>query len=180
MSQQTQRKSQTQAQEALKPVADAVDAGKQQAEAVVKAGNEAATKNYEQMIAATQEQVEKSCSAMFKGYDEVNALNKANIDAVVKSNTALAKGLESLGNELMAFAQSSIEANVATTKALFGAKTLREVADLQTDLTRSTFDKALAESAKVSEMSVKVANEALQPLQTQTSAAVERLFKPTA
>ncbi len=180
MNQQTQQKDRTEAQEPLKPVQDAVEVGKRQVEAAVKAGNEAAAQNYERMMAVSQEQVEQTSSAMFKSYDETNALNKANVDAMVRSNAALAKGLESLGNELMSFAQSSIEANIATAKALFGAKTLREVADLQTDFARSSFDKALAESAKIGEMSVKVTNEALQPLQTRTNATVERLFKPTA
>lgn len=181
----TQKQSQAkqtkpQAEDVMKPVEDAVNAGKQQVETVVKASNEAATKNYEQMVAMTQDQMQKASDAMFKGYDDVNALNKANIDAVVQASTALTKGMESLSRQLMGIAQASMEANVASTKALFGAKTLRDFFDLQADFYRRNIDQVLSESAKVTETSVKVTNDALQPLQAQTNANVEKLFKPAA
>ena len=175
----TQKKTQT-AQDVFKPVEDAVNAGKEQIENVVKASNEAATKQYEQAVEMTKQQVEKTSNAVFKGYDEVTTFNKANIDAVVQSSTIAAKGVESLSRELFDFAQQQLETNVATTKKLFGAKTLREVFDLQADFARQNFDKMLAESAKVTEMSVKVANEAMQPIQTQTNTAVEKAMKPAA
>lgn len=180
MSQQSQKKTQSQAQDALKPAEDAVSAGKRQVEAVVKASNEAATKHYEQVVGLAKDQAEKTSKAMFRGYDEVNALNKANVDAVVEASTVLAKGIESMGRELISFAQSSMETNVATTKALFGAKTLSEIFDLQADYARKQLDTMLAESAKVTEMSVKVTNDALAPLQARTNASVEKLFKPAA
>jgi len=69
--------------------------------------------------------------------------------------------------------------NVAqTAKALLAAKTLREAADLQNDWAKASFDKLVAEGTKVSELSVKVANEAFQPLNARMNVAVEKLFKP--
>jgi phasin family protein len=80
----------------------------------------------------------------------------------------------------MAFARSSLEGNVAATKAILGAKNLREVVDLQSAYTRKSFDQALAESAKLTEMSVKVANEAMQPIQARVTVTVGKLIKPLA
>ena len=130
--------------------------------------------------AAGKETVEKASKAAFKSYDEFNVLNKDNVDAVMKSGAIVAKGCEAIGQEVMAFAKASIEANVATAQALFGAKTLREAVELQTEFTRKAFDDMMAESAKLGEMSVKLANDAARPLQARVNVTVETMMKPVA
>jgi phasin family protein len=80
----------------------------------------------------------------------------------------------------MSFAQSAVEANVATTKALFGATTLRELIDLQTEFQRSRFDSLIAESAKLTELSMALANDTLEPIQVRLNANVEKLLNPIA
>ena len=132
----------------------------------------------ENMVAATKEQVEKASQAAIKTYDDLNSLNKDNFDAVMQSGTIVAKGYEAIGKEFMAFAQSAVEANVAATKAVFGAKDVKEAFDLQAEFARSSMDKALAESAKLSEMSMSVAKEAFEPIQARVNVAVETAMKP--
>jgi phasin family protein len=165
---------------AKEPVEAAVAVGNETVEAVVKAGAEAASAGYEKAAAITKEQVDRTSKAMFKGYGDFAALGQENVDAVVKSGNIAAKGFEALSKEMMAFARSSLEGNVAATKAILGAKDLREAVDLQSKYTRKSFDQALAESAKLTEMSVKVANEAIQPIQARVTVAVGKLIKPVA
>ena len=146
------------AQKALKPVETAVaaaqesvetavQAGKQNLDAVVKAGNEAASKGYDQVVAKTKEQaeqavaltkvnVEKTSAAAFKGYDDFAVLGKDNLDALVRTNSIFAKGMEVLGKEVLSYAQASLENNIAQTKALLGAKDLKEVVELHNDFAR--------------------------------------------
>jgi phasin family protein len=153
-------------------------------EAVAKAGPEATVQQYQQAVAITQTQVqtqvEKASTMMFKGYDELNQLNKANLDAVVASTTTFAKGFEAISRELMSFAQGSIEANVSKSKKMFGVKSLQDLFELQSDLARSNFDTLMSQSAKLTELSVQVTNEAFEPLQARAQASVEQLLKPVA
>ncbi|MEO3430777.1 phasin family protein [Pelagibius sp. CAU 1746] len=149
-------------------------------EAVVKAGTQAAGKSYEQTVALFQEQVEKASGSVFQGYDEVAALGKDNIDAYMQSSTLFAKGVEAMGKELMSFAQTSVDIGVANAQALFGAKTVRELIDLQSDMSRSGLDSLVAESAKLTELSMTLANETLEPIQARLNANVEKLLKPLA
>jgi len=162
------------------PAESAAAAHQETFETVVKAGTQAASKGYEQMIAITQEQVEKASETIFKRYDDAASLGQDNVDAYVKCGTVFAQGVESLGKELMSFAQISIEANVANAKALFGATTLREVIDLQTDFQRTRFDSLIAESAKLTELSMALANETFEPIQVRFNANVEKFFTPLA
>mgnify|MGYP003121286187 FL=1 len=60
------------------------------------------------------------------------------------------------------------------------AKTLNDVVEIQSDLARSQFDAFVAESTKVSEMSLKVANETVEPIQAQFTVVVEKMMKPIA
>lgn len=167
-------------QEALEPVETAVNASQETVEAMVKAGTQAATTSYEQAVALAQEQVEKASTSLFQGYDDVTTLGKDNIDAYMQSTTLFAKGVEAMGKELMNFAQAAVDTNVANAKALFGAKTVRELIDLQTDFSRSGFDSLVAESAKLTELSMSLANESFEPLQVRFNATVEKMMKPIA
>lgn len=168
------------AEAVTKPAEGAASAGKETVETVMKAGTQAATAGYDQAVALTKEQVERTSKAMFKGYGDFASLGQDNVDAMVRSGTIMAKGLEVLGNEMMAFARTSMEDNVAATKALFGVKSVRELVDMQTEYTRKNMNQFLAESAKLTELSVKVANEAMEPIQARVNVAVEKIMKPQA
>lgn len=165
------------AHDALKPVEAAVAAGKETVEKAVKAGTEAAALNYERAVAISQEQVETASKAAFKGYGDIANLNRDTMDAVVKTSTILAQGYEAISKEIMAFTQASIEANVSATRAVFGAKSINEMIDLQNNFTRSSFDKAVAEGVKLGEMTAKTHKEAALPIQARVETAVETLMK---
>ncbi|MGE5767051.1 MAG: phasin family protein, partial [Bacteroidota bacterium] len=159
---------------------ETVAAAQETIETVMKAGSQAAAKGYEQAFALAQEQVEKAQQTLFKRYDEAASFGKDNVDACVQSGTLFAKGVESLSKELMTLAQSTAEANVATAQALFGARTLREVIDLQTEFSRTRFDSLVAESAKLTEFGIALAHETVEPIQARLNATVEKLIKPIA
>ena len=167
-------------EEAMKPVEAAVAASQETLEAVVKAGTQAATKGYEQAVAITQEHVEKASSSVFNGYGEVADLSRGNMDAYVASTEVVARGFETLGKEFIAFTQASMETGMAAAKSLATAKSFEEVIELQSAYSRSSFDSMLAESAKLTDLSIALANDAMEPLQNSVTATVEKMIKPLA
>ena len=134
----------------------------------------------ETLAVTTKDQVQQASKAAFKSYEDLTSVNKNAFEAVVKSGTIFAKGYEAIGKEVMAYTQSTVEANVAATKALMGARDLREAMDLQTAYTRHSMDKAMAESAKLGEMSMSLAKEAMEPIQVQMNVAMGNVMKPLA
>lgn len=165
---------------AAKVIEDATVQAKANIESIVQASQEQAKKHFEQTMAATKEQVEKSSAQVLKGYDEMTALTKENVDAVVQAGSIVVKGVEEIGKEVVAYSQASFDKSVATGKALLSAKSLREVVDLQNDYAKSSFDAFVAEANRLSELTVKVANEAFAPLSARVNVAVEKLSKPIA
>ncbi|HTH98742.1 MAG TPA: TIGR01841 family phasin [Stellaceae bacterium] len=119
-------------------------------------------------------------TAPFKGYDDFAAFSKANMDAFIQANQVFAKGIEEMSKEVMSLTQASMESAAAAAKAVFTAKTFKDVVDLNTDYTKTSFDKFVANSTKLSEMGVKVATDALAPVTARVNVAVEKILKPVA
>ena len=152
---------------------DAVKVGNKSVEKAIKAS----TEGYEQTLNVTKEQVEKASESFFKSYKEMSAMNKEGVDAFVKAGGVLTKGAERLGKAYFDFVQASAEASVETTRAMMALKTVKDFVDMQSDFARTSFDNFLSESTCLSEMSVKVANEAFDPLEAQFDTGFEKAFK---
>lgn len=157
-----------------------LSAGKDTVETFMKVGVDATQKGIEQAVQITKQNVEKASTAFFRGYDEFSVLSKGNVEAVVKAGSIYARGLEDLSKTVMAMTQHQFEASVAAAKAVLGCTSLRQMVDLQTDLARTNFDKFVADGSKLSEISLKVANETLEPIQARVNVAVEKFIKPAA
>jgi len=152
----------------------------EQAAAVSIAAVMTAPVSVEQVFALTQQKVDKMSKQAFQAYEDFAGFQKDNVDAIVSASNIMAKGFESVSKEMMAFTQAQMEQGVAITKAMLGVKTMRELVDMQSEYTRTTFDTMIAEATKLSEMSVKVANEAMEPISARINATIEKIAKPVA
>jgi phasin family protein len=126
------------------------------------------------------EKIEQGFGAAVKGFEQFNTLGKDNMEAVVAFSTTYAKGIEAINAELMAFAKKSIEDSVNATKALMGAKTVKELVDLQSDFAKTSFDELMSKSSKLGEMYAKVAQQAFEPINARVSETMEKFAKPLA
>ena len=151
-----------------------VEAMEEQFEETVKAGTEAAASNLEASMELTKKGVEDAV----KGYDRFAEFNKDNMDAVVAAGNAVAKGAETLQDELMAYAKRNLEDSTAAFKALSGAKNAKEFFDIQTSLVKSHYDGLVGEISKMSELSLRISNEVMEPLNARMAVAMDKLSQP--
>ena len=160
----------------VKQVEQAVAAGKETVEKVVKAS----TESYEQAFNMTKDQMEKASKSLAEGYDELTEMTQKNVEAFVKAGNVWAKGAEHIGKAYFNLAQVSAEAGVEAAQAMFGAKTLKDVVDVQAGYTKASVDTMVAEGKKINDMTVKVANEAFEPIQVQVNETIGKVLKRTA
>ena len=120
---------------------------------------------------AFKDAVEKSLAGM----NEANAYSKKNLEAVIASVTAAAKGAEALGAETIAYSKAAMENQVAAAKSLSGAKSVQEVVELQTSFAKSALEAYIAQMSKASEIVSASMKDSLKPLNERVTAAVERL-----
>ncbi len=133
-----------------------------------------------QAVVAAQRNAEKASEAALEGYDELAVLGQGNFEAFVEANSAVAKGFEAIGKEVLAFAQRSVEGHMAQAQALAGVQNVQEFVELQNDYAKRRLEDALAETAKLTELSTRVANEAMEPLKKRVDATVESVLKAKA
>ncbi|GEM_PF-879645 len=117
---------------------------------------------------------------MFKSYEEVVAFNKDNLDAVVKSSTIMAEGLQSVSKDVMALTQTSVQENVSAAKALFECKDAKAMVELQSKFAKDSYDKFIAEAGKISDASTKLAEDAWAPLNSRVNVAMEAIKSQSA
>ena len=139
------------------------------------AAAEAAKSTVEQFTAASnvafKEGVEKSLAAM----NELNTHSKQNLEAIVASATASAKGAEALGAQAMAFSKAVFDTQVSAAKSLAGAKSVQEVLELQTAFAKTALETYMSEVGKLTETVSTSVKESMKPLNERVTAVVEKL-----
>lgn len=121
-----------------------------------------------------QDRASKASADVTKTIDELTKVNKEAVDAIVKSSEIFFKGAEDAAKRTQAYVKTSVENAVAVAKDMIGCKNINEVIDLQSNFARKAYDAAVVETAALSELNVKVANEVLAPIQKSFTAAVEK------
>jgi len=122
----------------------------------------------------------EAAQALFAGYEQMADLGRENFAALLRANAALTEGLEAIGKEVILYARRSFEQAAETATALLGAKTFEDVFQLNSEFAQLNLERLIERSAKLSEMGVKVANEALAPLGGRVEATIQTLSKPHA
>jgi len=168
---------------ATEPVENAVKTGQDTVETIVKTNTEVAKKGVEKAVAMSEEQFAAAAKAgadAYKGYEDMIAFSKSNIEAIVKSNEILSTGMKDINTAIYKLAQSNVEETVALAQKIMTCTSVTEVYELQTGAAKSSYEKTLAESRKLSDQTVKLAEKASKPIADQVKIAVETLSKPLA
>ena len=106
---------------------------------------------------------------------EVTDLAKANVEAIAEAGRIAAAGAKSIGQDVIASSRTGFEQASDAIKTLADAKSPTEFFQLQSELVRSSFDRMVSESSKLTEQVVKLAGEAIQPISNRASVNAERV-----
>lgn len=133
----------------------------------------AITTAFSDLQGKAKEAYEKSTAAATEAGD----FAKGNAEALVEAGKILVEGLKGLGSELVTESKSAFETVSADMKELTAIKSPADFFKFQSELLRRNFDAAVAYSAKSTEAAVKLASDAVAPLSTRVSLAVEKVSK---
>jgi phasin family protein len=161
------------------------------ATATIEQATEISTKNFEKSLAAVKEGIEKATKGMetsqlklkegvekaMKTSEEMLAFSQGNLEAMIKASQIYATGFQDISKHMAASGKASLEESVAFTKSLMGVKSVKEAVDLQTGFAKASIEKAVAETNKITDATVKLAEQAVAPLTARISLAVETFGK---
>ena len=106
--------------------------------------------------------------------EELADLARANVEAIVEAGRVATEGARSIGQNVVAKQRDGYEQAADAIRSLAEAKSPTEYLQLQGDFARASFDRAVAESSKLTESLVKLAGETFQPLSNRATANAER------
>jgi phasin family protein len=106
--------------------------------------------------------------------EELADLTRANVEAVVEAGRVAAEGAKAIGQEAVSSSREGFEQAADAIRSLAEAKSPTEYLQLQGDFARASFDRAVAESSRLTESLVKLAGEAFQPLSNRAAANAAR------
>jgi len=159
---------------APKPVAAAAKGFKTMNDTVKKFAEDAKTRA-EALTADFQERSKEALAKSSKLAEEAVEFNKANVEALVEAGKIAAKGIETLGQEGVAFARKSFEDTSAALKGYTAVKSPTEFFKLYAENSKKAFDAAVAQTSKTSELVVKLTNDSFAPISNRVSVITSKM-----
>jgi phasin family protein len=105
-------------------------------------------------------------------YTDFAAFSQDTLDTIVKTNTAAAKGFETMTKYFADFAGKSYEDAVSASKKLSGAKTVVEFFQIQTKLAQESVEGLMEEGKKVTELTTSIVKDVTSPVTERFKATV--------
>jgi hypothetical protein len=97
----------------------------------------------------------------------VQKIGKDSMDASMKSFGAVSKSFQAIAVETADYAKKAFEEGTAVGEKLAAAKSFDKVMEVQADYLKSAYDGFVAQSTKVGQLYVELAQEFYKPLESQ-------------
>ena len=115
-----------------------------------------------------------------KAAEELAEIAKANVEALAEAGRIATAGARTIGQDVLATSRENVEQASAAVKSLTEAKSPTEFFQLQSEIAKQNFDRVVASLSQLTEASVKLAGEAIQPLSNRAALNAEKINELTA
>ena len=104
---------------------------------------------------------------MIKNFEDMQKIGKDNLDASMRSLGEVSKRVQAIAAENADYAKRAFEQSSAAGEKLASAKSLDKVLEVQADYFKNAYESFVAQSAKVGQLYVDLAQEAYKPFESQ-------------
>jgi phasin family protein len=109
---------------------------------------------------------------------EIASFGQGNVEAIIKSGQVWAAGWQDISKTMAAATQTHLDQSLSSWKALISVKSLKEAMDLQVRLAQTAFQTAFAETGKLTNASMKLAEQTIAPITERITQAAEKVAHP--
>ena len=132
---------------------------------------------FQTMFAEAGERQQAAVKRSQKALDVLTEVSRANVEALVDASKIAVEGARSFGQDVVETSREGVEKAADAVRALAEAKSPTEFMQLQSEFARAQFDRFVTESSRLTETFVKLAGEAIQPIQSRATVNAERINK---
>ncbi len=108
---------------------------------------------------------------MMNNFDDIQKLNKDNLDAAMKTFGQVSKGMQAIAAEFADYSKKSFEEGSAAMEKLMAVKTMDKAIEVQTDYAKSAYEGFVAQATKMGELYADLAKEAYKPVEAAVAKA---------
>lgn len=116
-------------------------------------------------------------ASMTAASEKFMSFGQQTVEAFVKSGQIWAAGMQDIGKQMATSAHAQMDQAMGTLRQMATVKSVKEAIDLQTALARGTVEHAVSEGGKLTDASIKLAEQAMQPITARLTAGTEA-FRP--
>jgi phasin family protein len=121
--------------------------------------------------------VKRPMEKVVKTAEEFVAFGQGNVEAIAKSSQIWVAGVQDLSKQVAATAQAQFDETMSIFKAMSSVKSLKDMFELQSTYAKAAMEKTMSESGKLTDASLKLAEQALAPITARVTTAVESFSK---
>lgn len=111
---------------------------------------------------------------------DMGSCSKEQMDALLESGNIFMKGYEDVMKAMVNLAQGTAERHSRAFKTLLGCRTVTELTETQNRLAQESFDDFMGGMTKLSEITVRVATDAFEPLNEQLGKSLRKATESVA
>jgi phasin family protein len=100
---------------------------------------------------------------MFNNMEVMQKYGKSQVEALTTASSTFTKGLQQIAEETAGYSKKQFKTSSAALQELFGAKTVEQAIEIQTNFAKTSFDSLVAQSTKVGELYNNLVTEAMKP-----------------
>ncbi|AHJ63546.1 phasin family protein [Granulibacter bethesdensis] len=112
---------------------------------------------------------------MIPGPDDLMAFHRDNFDALLQCSQVWASGFQELSRQWLASAQDGLETATNAMRRMAETRSVQDMIEVQNSFARDVMEKAVVDTSRLADASMRVAEQALAPLTERVSAAVDRM-----
>lgn len=120
------------------------------------------------------EHLEKTKQTMVKGLEDASGMARDHMDAAMKAASVVGKGMEEIMRNTSSMIQESMARGMEVSKNIMGAKSVPEAMTTHSEFMKDCFDTWVAATGKISEISARMAQDAMSPIAEHTNSAISK------
>jgi len=103
---------------------------------------------------------------MMNGIDNVQKVGRENMDRALQSFSALSRSWQHIATETADLAKQSFEQSASQFERVLAAKSFQDAFEAQADFVKTSYDKALDNTARVGELYLGLVKDVAKPFET--------------
>jgi phasin family protein len=120
------------------------------------------------------EHIEKATQGVMKACEDASGMARDHMDAAMKAAAVVGKGMEEIVRNTSSMIQESMTRGMEVGKTIMSAKSVPEAMNTHSEYMKDCFDTWVAATGKISEISARMAQDAMSPIAENTNNAITK------